>query len=253
MIPQAHIGSDIGIHRDGFCHWRNSSSGASRRHRFPKGDMMKIRLILSFLALMALSLSGAVFAEQKFEEDLHYFSIIPAQPGGEGERVQITEFFLYTCPHCFNLEPHIEAWLKRKPENVDFDRVPGMFNRESTRIQGTMFYALRLMGVAEQLHQKIFSAIHEEGESLDNQQQIEEFLAKNGVDLDAYRKAMKSFAVQTQARRASILAERYDVRSVPSIIVDGKYRASGLSGDATMRLTDFLIDKVKVERGAVTK
>ena len=210
---------------------------------------MKMRLILSFFALIALSLSSLVLSEQKFEEDLHYFSVIPAQPGGEGDRVQITEFFLYTCPHCYQLEPHIESWLKRKPETVDFDRVPAMFDRESILMQGKTYYALRLMGVADQLHEKIFAAIHDKGESFNNQQEMEAFLAEQGVDLDAYRKAMKSFAVQTQARRARILAERYDVLAVPSIIVDGKYRAAGLSGDAMMELTDYLIEKVKVERG----
>ncbi|HXK55914.1 MAG: thiol:disulfide interchange protein DsbA/DsbL [Gammaproteobacteria bacterium] len=214
---------------------------------------MKKCVILSFIALILLSLSSAVLSEQQFEEDLHYFSIIPEQPGGEGDRVQITEFFLYTCPHCYQLEPHLEAWLKRKPDNVDFDRVPAMFNRESMMVQGNTYYALRLMGVADQLHEKIFAAIHENGEVLDTQKQMEEFLAQNGVDLDAYRKAMKSFAVKTQASRASKLAERYDVRAVPSIIVDGKWRATGLAGDAMMRLTDYLIEKVKAERGIVSK
>ena len=214
---------------------------------------MKKRFIISLLALIALSLSNLVFSEQQFEEELHYFSIIPAQPGGEGDRVQITEFFLYTCPHCYNLEPHIEAWLKQKPDNVDFDRVPGMFKRDSLMLQGNTYYALRLMGVADQLHEKIFKAIHDDGVSLNNRNEMEEFLAEQGVDLDAYRKAMKSFAVQTQARRASVLGERYDIRAVPAIIVDGKYRASGLSGDAMIRLTDYLIDKVKVERGIVSK
>jgi protein dithiol oxidoreductase (disulfide-forming) len=210
---------------------------------------MKKCFLLTFFALMAMSLTNLAWSEQKFEEDVHYFSIFPAQPGGEGERIQITEFFLYTCPHCYQLEPHLEAWLKRKPENVDFDRVPAMFNRESIQMQAKSYYALRLMGVGDQLHQKIFTAIHDQGVSLNNQQEMETFLAKQGVDLDAYRKAMQSFAVQTQARRASVLADRYDVRAVPSIIVDGKYRATGLAGDALMELTDYLIAKVRTERG----
>jgi len=214
---------------------------------------MKKRFILSFLALIALSLSNAAISQQAFEEDLHYFSIFPAQPGGEGDRVQITEFFLYTCPHCYQLEPHLEAWLEHKPDNVDFDRVPAMFKRDSILMQGKTYYALRLMGVADQLHEKIFTAIHDEGEPLNSQKDMEAFLAEQGVDVEAYRKAMKSFAVQTQSRRAGVLADRYDVRAVPAIIVDGRYRATGLSGDAMMRLTDHLIEKVKAERGIATQ
>ncbi|MCB1829207.1 MAG: thiol:disulfide interchange protein DsbA/DsbL [Chromatiaceae bacterium] len=214
---------------------------------------MKKHLILSLLALVALILTGTVSSEPKFEEDLHYFAIFPAQPGGEGERIQVTEFFLYTCPHCYQLEPHIDAWLKNKPNNVDFDRVPAMFDRDSVLMQGKSYYALRLMGVADQLHPKLFNAIHKEGVLLNTQQEMEEFLAEQGVDLEAYRKAMKSFAVQTQARRASVLGDRYDLRAVPSIIVDGKYRATGLAGEAMMQLTDHLIEKVKVERGIASQ
>jgi len=214
---------------------------------------MKKRIVLTFLALIAVSMTSTAFSEQKFEEDIHYFSIFPTQPGGEGKRVQITEFFLYTCSHCYQLEPHLETWLKQKPENVDFDRVPAMFNRESIKMQGKTYYALRLMGVAGQLHEKIFNAVHDAGESLNTQEDMEAFLKQNGVDLVAYRKAMKSFAVQTQARRASVLADRYDLRAVPSLVVDGKYRATGLSGDAMMRLTDHLIEKVEAERGIASK
>lgn len=214
---------------------------------------MKKTLFLSLLALIVLSFSGISMAEQKFEEDIHYFPIFPPQPGGEGDRVQISEFFLYTCPHCYNLEPHMEAWLQRKPESVDFDQVPGMFNRESTVIQGNTYYALRLMGIADQLHEKIFKAIHEQGKTLNSQQEMEDFLAEQGVDLAAYRKAMKSFAVQTQARRAKVLAERYEIHGVPAIVVDGKYRVGGLTGDVMMQVTDYLIGKVKAERGITSK
>jgi len=73
------------------------------------------------------------------------------------------------------------------------------------------------------------------------------------VDIDAYRKAMKSFAVQTQARRAAVLAERFDVRGVPAIVVDGKYRTGGLEAEMMMQVTDFLIGKVEVEKGAAKK
>lgn len=214
---------------------------------------MNKRLLLCLLALVALAFSSISIAEQKFEEDVHYFPIFPPQPGGEGDRVQVTEFFLYTCPHCFNLEPHLEAWLKGKPESVDFDRVPGMFSRDSTVIQGNTYYALRLMGLTDQLHEKMFKAIHEEGKTLNTQTEMDEFLAKQGVDLVAYHKALKSFAVQTQARRAKVLGERYEIHSVPAIVVDGKYRAGGLSGDVMMKLTDYLIDKVKDERGIVSQ
>ncbi len=198
--------------------------------------------------LLATMLVGIVQAAPAFEEDLHYFSVIPEQPGAEGDKVQVVEFFWYACPHCYRLEPSLEAWLARKPDYVQFDRIPAMFSRPDVVLHAKTYYALRLMGEVDRLHEKLFIAIHEEGKSLKTQPEMEAFLEKQGVDIDAYRKAMKSFAVQTQARRAAVLAERFDIRGVPAIVVDGKYRTGGLEGETLMRVTGFLIEKVLKEK-----
>ena len=183
-------------------------------------------------------------AADRFEEDQHYFSIFPEQPGGEGERIQVLEFFWYACPHCYDLEPHVKAWLKNKPENVDFQMVPAMFSRADVVLHAKTYYALRLMGVAEELNGKIFQAIHDQNNALANQAEMEAFLKEQGVDIEAYRRAMKSFPVNTQARRAMVLAKAFDVRGVPAIVVDGKYRIGGLHGDVMMEVTDYLIERV---------
>ncbi len=209
--------------------------------------MKKHSLILGILLCCFLVLPQA-WAESKYDEELHYFTIFPSQPGGEGDRVQVLEFFWYACPHCDDLEPHLEAWLKNKPDNVDFDRVPAMFQRSDVVMQAKTYYALRLMGLDEKLNEVIFHAIHKQDNKLRTQEEMEKLLGGHGVDLDAYRKAMKSFAVQTQARRAAVLAERFDVRGVPAIVVDGKYRTGGLDSRLTMEVTDYLIDRVKKER-----
>ena len=209
--------------------------------------MKKNSLILGILLCCFLVLPQA-WAESKYDDELHYFAIFPSQPGGEGDRVQVLEFFWYACPHCYDLEPHLEAWLKNKPDNIDFDRVPAMFQRSDVVMQAKTYYALRLMGLDEKLNEVIFHTIHKQDNKLRTQEEMEKLLSGHGVDLDAYRKAMKSFAVQTHARRAAVLAERFDVRGVPAIVVDGKYRTGGLDARLTMEVTDYLIDRVKKER-----
>ena len=123
-------------------------------------------------------------------------------------------------------------------------RIPAMFSRPEVALHAKTYYALELMGVIDDLHAKLFHTINEEHRRLRTQSEMETFLDEQGVDLERYRKAMKSFAVQTQARRAAVLASRFDVRGVPAIVVDGKYRASGLNGAVMMDVTDFLIEKV---------
>lgn len=211
------------------------------------------KIIAALGLLLATMTIGTLQAAPTFEEDLHYFSVIPEQPGAEGDRVQVVEFFWYACPHCYRLEPDLDAWLKRKPEYVEFDRIPAMFNRPDVVLHAKTYYALRLMGVEGDLHAKIFDAIHKQRRRLGAQAEMEEFLGEQGVDLDAYRKAMKSFAVQTQARRAAVLAERFDVRGVPAMVVDGKYRTGGLEAGVLMQVTDFLVEKVRREKAAATK
>jgi thiol:disulfide interchange protein DsbA len=215
---------------------------------------MKKHLFIRALSLLAfLFLAQSLPAQTAFEEEVHYFSIIPEQPGAEGNRVQVLEFFWYACPHCFKLEPHINAWLDRKPDNVEFVRIPAMFKRADVVLHAKTFYALTLMGVEDELNGAIFDEIHTRGNKLATAAAMDAFLADRGVDMDAYHKAMKSFAVQTQARRAEVLASRFDIRGVPAFVVDGKYRTSGLEGDLQMQAIDYLTDKVITEKRVKTK
>jgi thiol:disulfide interchange protein DsbA len=209
---------------------------------------MKKILLSLFLILFSVAAVLPLQAASKFEEELHYFSIIPEQPGAEGNRIQVVEFFWYACPHCYEVEPHIRKWLEKKPEHVDFVRIPAMFNRSNVIMHAKTYYALLLMGMADELSDPIFRAIHEQKRGLNTQEEMEEFLEEQGVDIQAYRKAMKSFAVQTQARRAAVLAQRFDIRGVPAIVVDGKYRTGGLVGGTLMQVTDFLIGEVGKEK-----
>lgn len=204
------------------------------------------------LSLFLLPFAGAQ-ADTTFEEDLHYFSVIPEQPGAEGDRARVVEFFWYACPHCYKLEPHIKQWLKNKPDTVEFVRIPAMFQRPDVVLHANTFYALKLMGLEDELNPLIFEEIHERGNRLATPAEMEAFLADHGVDIAAFRKAMGSFAVQTQSRRAEVLANRFDVRGVPAFVIDGKYRTSGLEGDLQMQAVDYLIDKVITEKKAKTE
>ncbi len=199
-------------------------------------------------ALLFLLLPLSAFAAIEFEEDVHYMPIIPEQPGGEGDRVEVVEFFWYACGHCYAFEPHLQAWKENKPDYVDITLVPAMFNRPNVIMHAKTFYALKLLGVEEDLHGKIFHAIHEENNRLATQDAMEAFLAEQGVDVEEYRKAMDSFAVQTQARRAEVLAERFGVRGVPATGVDGKYLVGGLESSLMIEVIKHLVEKSRTEK-----
>jgi protein dithiol oxidoreductase (disulfide-forming) len=210
------------------------------------GDPMKNL----FTALSLLLLSFAVCAGDTYQEDIDYFPVIPEQAGAEGQRVEVAEFFWFGCGHCFTFEPHLHGWIKDKPEYVDVVLIPAMFERPEVEMHAKTFYALKLLGVEEPLHGKIFEAMHAQKRNLNTQEAMETFLGENGVNVEEYRKAMKSFAVETQAKRAALLAERYDIRGVPSIVVDGKYRISGLESQKMLGVLNHLIEQVRTRKGA---
>ncbi|MCP3663871.1 MAG: thiol:disulfide interchange protein DsbA/DsbL [Gammaproteobacteria bacterium] len=219
---------------------------------------MMTRFTTLILLLPMLLIGSYATAEEKYEDELHYFSVIPEQPGGEGDRVNVVEFFWYGCPHCYQLEPSLNAWLARKPENVDYVAIPATFSRLNDQnklvarpdleLHAKTYYALKLMGESDRLHDVIFETINEKRRKLATQDDMESFLEDQGVDVAAYRKMMKSFAVKSQFNRAMVLEKRFNVQGVPAIIVDGKYRTGGFGGETLMDITDFLIDKTRAEK-----
>jgi len=203
-----------------------------------------------FIAILLLVTPVLVFAAPEYKNEVHYQTVVPEQPGGEGKGVRVTAFFWYGCGHCEALEPHLDKWLEQKGEDVEFVRVPAMFDRPDVIMHAKAYYALNQIDAKPDIHTKIFRAIHVERKHLRTEEDMEKFLQDNGVDMDAYRKAVTSFSVQTNIRKAAVLAENYDLHGVPSLAVDGKYKIGGLEGEDMIGVMNHLIDEVR--KGKVT-
>lgn len=214
---------------------------------------MKRRIgLLLLLVMLVPGLPSA--AEGRFEEGLQYTLISPQPPARQGDEVEVIEFFWYGCPHCNSLEPHMKSWLAKKPDHVRFERIPAPF-RGKAELHAKTFYALQIMGELERLHDALFHALSEQKLKLDTQPQMEAFLAEKGVDTEKFAATLDSFAVDSQMKRARVLADRYGLRGVPSLIVDGRYKSGkGFSSYADFtELVDYLAAKVVKERqGAVS-
>ena len=198
-------------------------------------------------ALTGLALTSplAALAQSKPPADgAEYISLDQAVPteGGPG-KVDVVEFFWYSCPHCNAFEPLLEAWLSKLPKNVHFRRVPVMF-RPTFEPQQRLFYVLEAMGKLPELHKKVFYAIHVEKQTLDSVDQAANWVAKQGVDKAKFLEQYNSFPVVTKARRATQLQEQYKVDGVPSLGIAGKYFTSGtLAGtmQRALQVTDYLV------------
>ncbi len=167
----------------------------------------------------------------------------PATTEGAAGKVEVVEFFWYSCPHCHSFEPMLEAWVEKLPRHVSFRRVPVMF-RPNFEPQQRLYYTLEAMGKLPELHRKVFNAIHVEKQTLDTADLIGAWVAKQGLDRAKFMEQFNSFPVVTKVRRASQLQEQYKVDGVPSMGVAGRYFTSGsLAGNMprVLQVVDHLV------------
>ena len=177
------------------------------------------RLLIPFL-FIALSPAYAEWGEGWDPIDPPIATSVP-----EG-KVEVIEFFWYGCPHCFTMEPQLEAWLKKKPENVVFKRVPAPINSSWT-VHSYFYYAAEALGVSDQLHKPLFEAMHDKKRKLYDEQSLVDFAVEQGVDRQKFTDAWNSFGVYVKVQQARKLGHRYSLSGVPTVGIDGKYKTSG--------------------------
>jgi protein dithiol oxidoreductase (disulfide-forming) len=151
-----------------------------------------------------------------------YAVLTPPQPVDTPGKIEVTEFFWYGCPHCYHLEPSVNAWLQKKPDDVVFKRVPAVPSK-SWESLAVVYYTLEAMGILEKYHQKVFDAIHKDQQNLGNDNVRDKWLAANGIDAAKYKEVEKSFSVASKVARAKQLTAAYKVDGVPRIFVNGRY------------------------------
>jgi thiol:disulfide interchange protein DsbA len=198
-------------------------------------------------AASAATLAGPTL----WQEGVNYTRLVPAQPtSAPAGQVEVLEFFWYACPHCYAIDPMVEAWKKTKPAYVSFSRVHVMWN-EGHRALARLYYTLDSLGKLDQLHGEVFKAIHVNGNSLvaadpGNSAETERmqlaFVRRLGITEDDFKKAYHSFAVDTALQKADELVQRYRVDGVPTFVVNGKYVADVRSADGPERLLALVSD-----------
>jgi thiol:disulfide interchange protein DsbA len=199
----------------------------------------------------ALGLPGLAFAQRRPEEGKEYRKLdkVVAVEAPAG-KIEVIEFFWYSCPHCNAFEPKLVNWIKGMPQDVVIRRVPVAF-RDDFVPQQRLFYALEAMGKLDDLHHKVFEAVHRKNEPTNREELILKFAEANGLDRAKFQEHYNSFSVQTKARRASQLQNAYQVEGVPAIGVAGRYYTDGtLAGtmDRALQVTDYLITEARKAR-----
>jgi protein dithiol oxidoreductase (disulfide-forming) len=179
-----------------------------------------------------------------FKDGADYLTLDkPAPVESPAGQVEVVEFFWYSCPHCNAFEPQLGAWAKKQPKDVVLKRTPIAF-RPDFEPQQRLYYVLEAMGKVDELHKKVFYAIHVEKQALSTPETITAWVEKQGVDKAKFTELYNSFSVSTKTRKATQLQNAFQVDGVPALGIAGKYYTSGSmskSMERALAVTDYLI------------
>ncbi|HIE76526.1 MAG TPA: thiol:disulfide interchange protein DsbA/DsbL [Gammaproteobacteria bacterium] len=207
--------------------------------------MTKIISTLALLLAFALPVTG-----QEYEQGINYFPLKIPQPVHTGDKIEVLELFWYRCPHCFELEPYLNKWLKSKPDFIEYVRLPAVLNR-SWAFDARVFYTFVALGLVDSLHEAYFEAIHTDRKRIVTVEQLADWVADKGQDPQQILDTFNSFGVDSMVAHAADMSGRYETDGVPTIIVDGKYRTKvSLAGghNELIDLMNYLALRAQSER-----
>ncbi|MFC7520620.1 thiol:disulfide interchange protein DsbA/DsbL [Xanthomonas populi] len=201
------------------------------------------RLSLLLLILLPLVACAAEKTAPPVEGD-DYMVIDGGQPYAPlAGKVEVTEVFGYTCPHCAHFEPVLEAWAAKQPAYVRFTPVPAAFGGFWDAF-ARAYFAADILGVAKRSHRAMFDAIHEK-QSMPSQnvapEELAAFYADYGVPQQRFIETYKSQAVDAKLDAAREFAKRSKLPGTPAIIINGRYLIGARNYSDMLRVADYLI------------
>ena len=203
--------------------------------------MRVLSLIPIVLTLVFSGFTMAADSSQKYIQ-------ISNQKQTESDKVVIYEFFWYGCPHCYNLEPTINDIESNLDKDTILIKVPVAL-RDSWELHAKAYYALQQMKLDDNLHEKVFAEIHVNSNRLDTKEKLANFIREEGYDADKFLKILDSFGTEIRIKKASRLANQYQIKSVPTLVINGKYKTSGSHVSSYQELYDvvqLLVDKERL-------
>lgn len=157
----------------------------------------------------------------KFQENVHYRTEFP---DNKASQPTVVQFFSFGCPHCFHAEPQVERWLRNKPANIHFERIPVSFGRPSWGLFARAYYIAKALKIEDRFVPAFFNRIHIKRQAPTNLNELKAVFVEMGVKAEDFDKHAKSFWVESQLRRADQLARQYRVMGVPDFLVNYRYR-----------------------------
>lgn len=215
-----------------------------------KGRKLSRALTVALLSTILFACNSETSAQQAPLSDTSYSVISDPLTTTSGDKIEVMELFWFGCGHCFALEPKVKSWLKNKPANASFKKVPAVFSAR-WEFHARAYYTMEALGVLEQAEDAFFNRLHVARKPIDNLAALVSFLADFKITEEAVEAAYNSFAVDSQMRNAKLITAKSTARGVPALIVDGKYltgaRQAG-GADQIFTVVNQLVEKAANEK-----
>lgn len=205
---------------------------------------------LRWLAGLGLALFVASAAQSQPVAGREFTIIDGPKPAADGGRIEVIEFFYYGCPICYEAQPHIARWLNRVANDVTLRRVPAI-SRDGWEPFARSFYTLEAMGEIARLHWPIYDNFHFDGKDLKEEAEMLDWIGRNGLDAKKFKEIWGSESITEKVRVAQKLLETYNVRGVPTMVIDGRYITSARMAGGTKQMidvVDVLVNRARGER-----
>lgn len=208
------------------------------------------KITMCFL-LIIFSLGGTAHAETFIEgEDYKVLDKPVAELKGH-----VIEFFSYACPYCYRSEPSVDYFLKNKPADITFERIPVTLGYKELQSYAYASFIVQKFALQERLHHYIFDVakvpLDEEKSLYHNLASIEDvktFFLKQGLSEADYDKTFNEINAEKLIAKADKKASTFKVEGTPTFIINGKYVLWGFKSephyaDKLKRLLMYLVEK----------
>ncbi len=207
------------------------------------------RIFIATLLLVPLTLSAQLKPGVPVAGKDYVVLSAPQPTWGTGG-IEVAEVFSYSCVHCAEFQPLVNAWKKKLPADVRFTYVPAVFGGVWDNT-ARAYFAAEALGVQAKTHDAIFKAFFIDRKiKTGSVEELAGIYAGLGVNRKKMLDTMNGFTVSSKLNRARQFAVRAGVNSTPSLIVNGKYRVTAKSLESSLQVADFLVQKERAAKKA---
>lgn len=217
--------------------------------------MNKLSIKVLFSAFMLVASFNLFAAEPKIGNEFDKTAqVIPTETPN---KIEVTELFWYGCIHCYQMDPLLNAWVKKLPADVVFKRMPGL-PQPAWAPMAKAYFAMEDLKVLEKLHTPLFEAIHKQ-KSLNPTDEAATILwitKQSGLEKAKVEAAFNSFSMNNKLNRAAQFFRASGATGVPSLIINGQFvTSSTMAGgnNAALNVADYIIKNIRADLAKAPK